>query len=367
MARLVSLTLVVSLSFKQSSHLISAVPKSQDLPYAEAVPPYDIAPSGSMLSSTGEVDIFDKRWDLACNVPSKDRLLRSLHLDADGKPTWQRACYNIKDPTQYERDGFLVDKEGPIIKVTNHSSTWYCPKDTNAGRLLHSNLNDLSIRDFGNQLVVFEHTMRVDDRSRPPPPVREDKKDLVQMESLPCNIWCPTGIDVHQVAGDGEELVLHSPKYLRLWNIGKEKLLWEKYSPTGEILCLSKKYVLVEYGDIHLIERRNGDTHGTFRLPLYPGFISFDKQTWLDPLVSSGGLIFLKRSPKVVYIFSVGERKVTFHIRESSESLEGPLLLRGGLDNLELTTIGQGHDWRIHKVEERVNRKWFMDKLVERM
>jgi hypothetical protein len=106
-------------------------------------------------------------------------------------------------------------------------------------------------------LAVFEQTIVVEDPRRPSPAPREDEKGSLQVESK-CNVSRIIGTDIYRVAGDERNIVIQSPRFLRLWNIAKNKFLWQRFNRPGKALLLTNDYVICEAGNWFLHERKNG-------------------------------------------------------------------------------------------------------------
>ncbi|KFY46962.1 hypothetical protein V494_00255 [Pseudogymnoascus sp. VKM F-4513 (FW-928)] len=277
--------------------------------------------------------IPNEHWDLACNIDVDGGFLQ---LDAAGVPIWKNAVAATSG--EYQRDGISVLLNSVAIVVTNQVYTWKCGLNTVAGELLTQRRDNVSLRNLGNRLVVFERTVATRDRSRPPPVPRDDLKGSLKVElqrvdilsSPGTEIWSVTGTDIYQVEGCGNDLVVSLSKYLRLWDMAKGKFRWEKehHSCDGHIDGFTEKYIVRTVGYVHLHERKNGNVHGHFQLPSHTAYIDLNKDHRFGPVI--------------------GDRQVEFRIWESIEVIQGSLVVRGSLDELELELIGQKTSWIKH-------------------
>lgn len=127
-----------------------------------------------------------------------------MRLNAAGKLTWTQEVLGLSQ-----------------IAVTNKACNWICNANTIAGQLLMSGRDSISLRSLGKHLVVFDRTVVTEDRNRPPPKPRDDPKGSIKVESQSYDIWSITGTDIYQVKGDGNDLVVDSPEYLRLWDMAE--------------------------------------------------------------------------------------------------------------------------------------------------
>ncbi|KIW22064.1 hypothetical protein, variant [Cladophialophora immunda] len=327
---------------------------SQKGPQSELPPP----PYIEATCSTRETitDVPDGKWDLACTIPSHDMC---LCLTEEGRPTW----LNMSDHTEpsgksFRRHGFDVDLTRPSITLKKQSYTWSCERDSAAGGLLLSQGKDLSLANFGNQLVIFERTVEIEDRSRPPPKSPEDKKGSLKVETASPNIFCLTGTDVYQVEGDEKDLVIRSQCFLRLWDIVKGRFRWEMFKPVGQLFCLTNQYVVFQVSRYKLHQRKNGYIHGEFAFPAYSVFISLKNEDKFGPMVTKDGLVLYKPCKKALFMCHIGDREVRIQAWESEDEIRGSLVLRGDLNNLQVEIIGQNASWTKHEMEEPVFKNW---------
>jgi len=298
------------------------------------------------------------RWDLACSIDVKGGLLQ---LNSAGEPTWTPS--DDTSDRAYQRDGFSIFQAPSLpstvarVMVASPSYTWECDANSVIGELLMPRRNNVCLRSLGKHLVVFEQTVLSDDRDRPPPKPRDDPKGCLclKIEMLSStNIWSITGTDIYQVEGDGNDLVVQSPKYLRLWDMAKGKFRWEIFEGSGDIHRIhgfTEKYIVRTVGYWHLLERTTGRTHGDFRLPSYPAFCDLNKKYHFGAVVSTGGLFLYKPGRKALYIFRITDKQVECRMWESAEDIQCLLVLRGDLDNLELELIGQKPTWKTKSEE----------------
>lgn len=101
-----------------------------------------------------------------------------------------------------------------------------------------------------------------------------------------------------------------------------------------------------------MYERKSGNVHGNFDLVHHRAFIDFDKNNHFGPVMTTGGLVFYKPCRKAIFVFQVHDKEVDIRMWESTEIIQGALVLRGNLENLELEILGQTPRWT--KYEERM-------------
>ena len=284
------------------------------------------------------------RWDLACNIGVQNPFLQ---LNAMGEPTLtQVACAATDGKQEYCRDEFIIALDLPQITVTKQAYNWTCDANTDAGQLLMSKRDTISLKNLGECLLVFKRTVLTTNMNRPNPRPREDKEGCIKVESQSSNIWTITGTDIYQVEGYENDIVIRSPRFLRLWDLAKGKYRWEREGAGGQICGFTRKYILLKVGYLWLRERRTGRLYGEFRLPIYTAFTSLKEEHHFGPVMSASGLFLYKPGPKAIFIFQIDDEKVDARIWESTVDIQGRLLLRGGLDNLELELIGQKPTWK---------------------
>lgn len=301
------------------------------------------------------------RWDLACNINVQGPFVQ---LNATGEPTWmQVACATTDGDRGYRRDDFAITQNLPEIMVTNQTYSWTCDANTHAGQLLMSKRDTISLRNLGERLLVFERTVMTKNLDRPTPKPREDPKGCLKIESQSSNIWTITGTDIYQVEGYENDVVIRSPEYLRLWDMAKGRFRWErKGSGGGRIWGLSQKFIVIKVGKCWLHERKTGNVHGEFYLPHYSAFIDFNENHHFGPVVSTDGLFIYKPCRKAIFVFEICDREVEFRIWESTTNIQGSLVLRGDLNNLEVEIIGQKPTWTKYEEKEPVYRNDFIKK-----
>lgn len=292
-------------------------------------------------------------WDLACNIGVEGPLLQ---LNRFNEPKWAQDVSAVGERL-YRRDGFGVTLWLSHIRVKHEAREWLCDGNSYAGQLLMSGRNTISLRQLGERLLIFERTIMTNDRDRPPPKPRDDFKGCLKIERVgPDNwsdIWTITGTDIYQVEGYENDVVVRSPRFLRLWDMAKGRLRWEREgSSSGCIWGFSEKFIIVKVGYCHLYERRNGNVYGNFDLVHHQAFIDFNLDNHFGPVMTLGGLVFYKPCQKAIFIFQIRNNEVDVRIWESTDVIQGALLLRGNLENLELKILGQKHEWR--KYEEKV-------------
>lgn len=344
------------------AHLSLALSKPQLLPPVDSTPPppyVETAPD-QIAPDTSENEalsgILDGRWDLASNIHEENKF---LHLDNNGKPklVWNDTSdIAIPSANRYQQDGFDVYPNQSPIKVTNQAYTWFCDHVTDAAQLLLSRGNNLVLRNFGKQLVVFNQTVVLEDRTRPQLKPSEDQKGSLKVESKPSGIWCITGTDIFHVEGNAKDLVIQSSTFLRLWSMTTEKFRRERGGASGHSICLTDKYVVKHVGQFFLHSRQSGKEYRKFNLPYYKAFFSFDERFHFGPVVSARGLILYKTSEKALYIFYISDRVVDIRLWETDVEIKGPLVLRGSPENLELELIGKNPVWTIRHEEAYIHK-----------
>ncbi|KAL7904207.1 hypothetical protein GGI35DRAFT_463893 [Trichoderma velutinum] len=311
-----------------------------------APPPYE--PTTSTDAESLPSNILRESWNLACNINVQDRFLQ---LDAKGKPVWTTADTAPPSDQRYQRDGFTITQSTSQITVTILENTWICQNGTIVASLLISRRNSVSLRSLGKNLIVFERTIVTDNRYKPRPISQVDEKGSLKMESEPsnANVWYLCGTDIYQAEGDEDDLVIESPNYLRLWDMAERNFRWEKREPGGRyIRGFTKKYVIREVGYHHLHKRTSGHIHGSFEYPKHSKYIDFKEENRFGPVMGTNGLFLYKPCKTALFIFRIGDDKVDFYIWESTSNIEGYLVLRGKLENLELKLLQQEPSWNIY-------------------
>ncbi|KAJ5544110.1 hypothetical protein N7494_005389 [Penicillium frequentans] len=295
------------------------------------------------------------RWELACNIRVQDPIWQ---LNAWGEPTCTRVASATTDGKQeYRRDDFIIALGLSQIMVTNQAYNWTCGVNTHAGQLLISKRDTISLRNLGERLLVFERTVVTAKLDRPKPKPREDQKGCLKVEKQSFNIWAITGTDIYQVEGYEDDVVIRSPRFLRLWEMTRGRFRWERPGGGGHIWGLTQKYVLIKAGECWLRKRKSGHVYGSFSLPIYTGLTDPNEETNFGPVASASGVFLHKPGRKAIFIFQIRDREVDARIWESTIDIQGSLLLRGELDNLELEVIGQNPTWTKYNETWRVYKE----------
>lgn len=82
-------------------------------------------------------------------------------------------------------------------------------------------------------------------------------------------------------------------------------------------------------------------------------------------MVSTSGLFLYKPCRKALFIFRIGDTHVKFRMWESTEDIQGSLLLRGDLENLKLELPGQKPAWTKSEETQPVFRKGWLTKMID--
>jgi hypothetical protein len=292
----------------------------------------DLPPSYSQATTP---PLPSGRWELACNIGVQDLFLQ---LNAEGEAIWTQVSKE-----EYRRDEFIISLGLPQITVTNQAYKWSCDANTEAGQLLMTKRDVVSLRSVRGRLFVFERTVVATNPFRPKPQPCEDEKGCLKVLSQSSNIWTINGTDIYQVEGDGEDVIIRSPRFVRLWNMTKAKY-WEKRYENTFILALTPKFVVLKLGRCHMVERKTGRRHGDFDLPA-TDLTYVNDNNHFGPVVSPGGLFLYKPGRKTLIIFRIGDEKVDARVWKSATDIQGFLLLRGELDNLEIELVGSQPTW----------------------
>ncbi|KZL82370.1 hypothetical protein CI238_13090 [Colletotrichum incanum] len=322
--------------------------KSQQQETSPPPPPY--------TAKTTPLNLPHGHWNLACNIDVQGG---DLQLNAKGEPVWTQDIEAADGA--YRRDGFSVRLGLAQIEVANPAYSWMCDANTVAGMLLSSN-NKVSLRNVGERLFVFEQAVeRKEISDRPLPKLRDDSQGCLKVESGSGNVWAITGTDIYQIDGDKDDLAVLSPNFLRLWDIAKGKLRWERSTTGGKhilgarrIWGFTEEYVVRDVGYIHLYERKTGRDYGYFQFPSFPAFIDFNDDNHFGPVVSTNGLFLYKPCSKALFIFRISAREALVRIWESSDVIRGSILLRGGIEDLEVKLIGENPNWIKYEDNETV-------------
>ncbi|KAK3175442.1 hypothetical protein K4F52_010272 [Lecanicillium sp. MT-2017a] len=288
-------------------------------------------------ASQASPNIPGGHWDLVCNIGVTGR---HLVLDGNGNTAWSPGALAVDG--EYFRSGFSVTLGAPHVSVTNGAYKWKCDTNTDAGQLLVSKRDTVSLKNLADRLFVFEQTSMRIDRDRPRSK-SHDPKGCLSFKTQSHNIWTITGTDIYQVEGNENDVVVRTPEFLRLWDMDSRKFRWEREDRgEGRIWGFSKKYVVKKAGSHHMYERKTGLHYGRFDLPLYSAFIDFNEENHFGP--------------------TVGDREVDLRIWETTDKIQGYLLLRGGLDNLDVQLIGQKPTWTRHQETVSVYKYSFIKK-----
>ena len=178
-------------------------------------------------------------------------------------------------------------------------------------------------------------------------------KNALEVKSESQGVFYITGTAIYNIEGDKEGFLVESQKWIRLW-------VWKEGKPqhSGRIsrprhkLTLTDKYILCRDQDVTLYSRENGRNRGSFLVPRPKEFPGSDPE--FGPMVSQGGLIFLKTTPETHYIFSIQSGKVYFQLWKAETKVEDPIVLRGSMDNVELEVLGKKPNWTIYKQESKI-------------
>jgi hypothetical protein len=151
--------------------------KANDPPPPYASQAYQIVPdTGENGAPSG---IPDRHWDLAYSIDVQGGLLQ---LNAAGKPTWTSDA--IFGDGAYRREGFSKsrDPSRAQVIVDNRAYSWSCDANNVVGQLLMSKRDNVSLKNLGKHLIVFERTVTIEDQDRPRPTPREDPKGCLKVE-----------------------------------------------------------------------------------------------------------------------------------------------------------------------------------------
>lgn len=323
---------------------LSPNPLPAHSPFAEdgynPPPPYRLQSSTSKAGHPPRMP--GGRWDLACSI---DEPHGFLQLDGRGEPRWTQDTWASSN--RYLRDGFIITLGPSQIAVTCQAHNWTCDTNTDAGQLLTSRRETVTLRNLAQRLLIFERTIVTKYRSQPLQRPHDDTKGCLKIQSQNPQIWTITGTDIYQVEGHEDDIVVQSPVFLRLWDMAKGRWRWEKREPGNidRIWGFTERHVIKKAGSLHMLERSTGYVHGTVALPIYQGFTDFDPTHHFGPVVSTGGLFIYKPSRKVLFIFQLGDKNLNLRIWESTDVIKGSLVVRGNLNNLELELIDQNPTW----------------------
>lgn len=293
-----------------------------------------------------------------------------LYLDGEGKAVWSHDCTIIPlIEFPHQSDTFRSSD----IKITIQGRYWFCPTTSEVGQRLTRQQEQLSLKHFGKQLAIFELSVVPNSSDFFSAGVSDDDKDSLKVEQASPGIWFISGPRIYQVAGDEHALVVHTTRYLRLYDMDHRTMQWEKFEPKSrvsrhdEIFCLVDEFVVMKHGMYHLLRRSDGVTYGKFDMPRLGRLVARNEDR-CDPFVSMEGLVLFRPSAKFLYIFCVGRKKVEFRVWESPARVQGSFVLRGNLDSLQWRLVDQDIFMKEHvQTVEKINRTTFVDRWVERI
>lgn len=200
---------------------------------------------------------------------------------------------------------------------------------------MKSQSDRLTLRRFGEQLVIFQLSTVPKSTDFSSSYILDDKRGALKIEQVSMGPWYISGARIFEVEADNQDLVIQSPQYLRLYDMKQKTMRWEKRTPLNSrlfgknrICCLTGSYIVVNHGRYHLLDRSNGTTHGKFDLPR--GRVeSLREEERFGSLVSSSGLVLYKPSANILYIFRIFDSQVKYRIWESKTGMHGSFVLRG--------------------------------------
>jgi hypothetical protein len=289
-----------------------------------------------------------------------------LYLNATGKAAWDDG------PTSPTIHGLELDQPQDIT-ITNQGRSWLCPVISNAGQALKSQSEGLTLRRFGEQLVIFELSTIPKATSLFSLEGSDDKEGALRVEQVSTGVWHISGARIFEVEADEQDLVIQSPQYLRLYDMKRKAMRWEKETPMtsklfdmNRIFCLSGSYVVVKHGEYHLLKRSNGSTRGKFDLP--EGSVqSLHQEDRFGPLMSSSGLVLYKPCANILYILRISSDKVEYHILGSETKIVGSFVLLGDLEKLEWHLLdGDVTMKEPQRCIEKVRKTTFVYRFLER-
>jgi hypothetical protein len=267
----------------------------------------------------------------------------------------------------YQRDGFTISPpDASQIQVTNSTGNWSCEENSLVAKFLWPKRKNVSLRSLGKHLVVFERTIVAKDEYEQQRKHQDKKKGCLKVEpgTLNKDIWILHGVDIYEAEGDGDDLVVQSPNYLRLWDMSTEKFRWEKDNEPGEICRIrgfTKEHIIREVGHPRLYKRSTGRAYGDYHYPQQIlRHFDWDEKTYFGPVVSTGGVFLYVCGKKTLLLYQFDDQKdgkhnkdkgqtpvVRFQIWQSTTSdIQGSLVLRGNLNNIELEFLEQKHSWK---------------------
>lgn len=291
-----------------------------------------------------------------------------LYLDGEGQAAWSHDC----TITPYIELPQSDTSRSSAIKITIQGRYWFCPATSEVGQRL-TRQEQLSFKHFGKQLAVFELSVLPSFSDFFSTDESDDDKNSLKVEQVSPGIWYISGPRIYQIIGDEHALVVHTMRYLRLYDMDRKTMQWEKFepksrvSPRDEIFCLINEFVVMKHGSYHLLRRSDGVTYGKFDMPRLGRLVTREEDC-CGPFVSSEGLVLFRPSAKFIYIFCVGKKNVKFRVWESPERVQGSFVLRGSLESLQWRLVDREILMKEHaKVVEKVYRTTFVDRWVERI
>lgn len=285
-------------------------------------------------------------------------------MKGDGTAAWSHGDTTV---SQIEFDKQLSSSN---IKITIRDHNWFCPATSAVGQLLVRQPEGLSFKHFGKQLAIFQLSVVPKSSDSFSSDVSDDVEGSLKVEKVSSGIWFISGTRIYQVEGDEHALVVHTPQYLRLYDMDGDAIRWEKYRrkslslPHDEIFCLVKDYVIMDHGKYYLLQRSNGAEYGKFDTP---NVGRRDHRECFGPFVSSEGLILFRPSAKFLYIFRVGKKKVEFRIWEAEARVQGSIVLRGELDELEWYLVDQDNVMKEHRrCAEKIHTRGLVLRILDK-
>lgn len=140
------------------------------------------------------------------------------------------------------------------IKITRQDRHWFCPTNSEVGQRLLCQQEQLSFRAFGKQLAIFELSVVPKSSDFFSADRSDDEKGSLKVKEVSPGVWFISGPRIFQVAGDEHALVVHTIRYLRLYNMDRRSMQWENFGPKSllfsrdEVFCLVDEFVVMEHG-----------------------------------------------------------------------------------------------------------------------
>ena len=330
--------------------------ESQLTPYADAPPLYQPAAcvdrAAEVVQPTPnkrqtELKILTQSWDLALNIPPNSSLLR---LDHNGKPTWYQTAAD--NTSTYRHSGFDVDLAQPEVRVRNHLDVWRIPEESYMAYALHKRRDDVTLESFGQHLVTHSRRLISQDRRRSRNTGEADEgKNAIRIECISDGVFNIDGLSgVCQLEGDNHDLVLRTPRFLRLWNIATREFRWRIRYIDGRVMCLSGNYILYqdseEFDKVWLVQRKNGHVYGSVTIPIPSATSTLGNEPYSNIWRTESDLIVWNR-PRALIIFRLSADVVEYRVWKSANEIRGAILVKGSLETLSVEIIGQEPCWSI--------------------